>query len=116
VIDPETKRPVTGVYATGWIKRGPSGVIGTNKPDSVETVTSMLEDLAGGAHWQPAQPEAAAAAALVQARQPLAVSYADWKRLDALEMENGKACGRPRLKFTTVDEMMAALGRTVPAR
>jgi ferredoxin--NADP+ reductase len=116
VIDPETKRPVTGVYATGWIKRGPSGVIGTNKPDSVETVTSMLEDLAGGAHWQPAQPEAAAAAALVQARQPLAVSYADWKRLDALEMENGKACGRPRLKFTTLDEMMAALGRTVPAR
>ena len=114
VIDPDTKRPVTGVYATGWIKRGPSGVIGTNKPDSVETVTSMLEDVASGAHWAPSHPEAAAAGDLVQMRQPLAVTYADWKRLDALELENGKACGRPRLKFTTTDEMLAALGRTVP--
>jgi ferredoxin/flavodoxin---NADP+ reductase len=114
VIDPESKRPVTGVYATGWIKRGPSGVIGTNKPDSVETVTSMLEDLTGGSSWHPAHPEPAAAAALVQLRQPLFVTYADWKRLDALEIERGKVCGRPRLKFTTVDEMMTALGRTVP--
>jgi ferredoxin/flavodoxin---NADP+ reductase len=116
VIDPETKRAVTGVYATGWIKRGPSGVIGTNKPDSVETVVSMLEDVGASKHWQPSRPEPAAAEALVQARQPLFVTYADWKRLDALELERGKAYGRPRLKFTTVDEMMAALGRTVPAR
>ena len=67
-----------------------------------------------GVHWQPTHPEPAAAAALVQLRQPLFVTYADWKRLDALELEHGKACGRPRLKFTTVDEMMTALGRTVP--
>jgi ferredoxin--NADP+ reductase len=113
VIDQETKRPVTGVYATGWIKRGPSGVIGTNKPDSVETVTSMLEDVAGGLHWRPSQPDAQAAAALVQARVPLVVSYDDWRRLDALEIANGQAMGRPRIKFTRVDEMMAALGRSV---
>jgi ferredoxin--NADP+ reductase len=116
VTDPETKRPVTSVYATGWIKRGPSGVIGTNKPDSVETVTSMLQDVASGPHWEPSHPEAAAAAALVQVRQPLFVTYADWKRLDALELENGRACGRPRLKCTTTDEMLAALGRTMPAQ
>jgi ferredoxin--NADP+ reductase len=113
VLDPDAKQPVLGVYACGWIKRGPSGVIGTNKPDSVETVISMLEDLAQGAHWQPSQPGAHAAAALVQVRQPLFVTYEDWRRLDALELGNGRNCGRPRLKFTSVDEMMAALGRTV---
>jgi ferredoxin--NADP+ reductase len=116
VLDPETKQPLIGVYATGWIKRGPTGVIGTNKPDSVETVTSMLEDLAQGAHWQPSHPDAQAAEALVQVRQPLFVTYADWRRLDALELSNGKASGRPRLKFATVDEMLAALGRAVSAR
>ena len=114
MLDPDTKRPVPGVYATGWIKRGPSGVIGTNKPDAVETVTSMLEDLAQGAHWQPAGRRRRGDA-LVQVRQPLFVTYADWRRLDALELSNGQASGRPRLKFTAVDEMLAALGRTVSA-
>jgi ferredoxin--NADP+ reductase len=114
VLDPETKQPLTGLYASGWIKRGPSGVIGTNKPDSVETVTAMLEDLAQGAHWHPTQPHPQAVTSLVQARQPSFVTYPDWRRLDALEIANGRAAGRPRLKFTSVDEMMAALGRTVP--
>ena len=75
----------------------------------------MLEDVAQGAHWQPSHAEADAAAALVQVRQPLFVSYEDWRRLDALELANGKASGRPRLKFTSVDDMLAALGRTVTA-
>jgi ferredoxin--NADP+ reductase len=44
VIDPESKQPCVGQYTAGWIKRGPSGVIGTNKPDAVETVNCMLED------------------------------------------------------------------------
>ncbi len=114
VLDPDTKKPLTGVYATGWIKRGPSGVIGTNKPDAVETVTSMLEDLAQGAHWSPAHADADAAAALVQVRQPLFVTYDDWRRLDALELLNGQSIGRPRLKFAAVDQMLAALGRAVP--
>jgi ferredoxin--NADP+ reductase len=116
VLEPESQQPVTGLYATGWIKRGPSGVIGTNKPDSVETVNAMLADVAAGAHWQPAEPDARAAEGFVLARQPLAVTYADWRQLDALECRNGQACGRPRLKFATVDEMMAALGRTGAAR
>ena len=115
VLDPGTGRVVTGLYASGWIKRGPSGVIGTNKPDSVETVSAMLEDLAHGAHFTPSEPDPAAAAALVQARQPLVVTYADWRKLDALEIANGQASGRPRLKFTSVDDMLAALGRTVAA-
>ncbi|MBL8057413.1 MAG: NADP oxidoreductase, partial [Anaerolineales bacterium] len=115
VLDPETKQPLAGLYTAGWIKRGPSGVIGTNKPDSVETVTCMLEDLARGTHGQPAQPDAAAVEALVRDRQPLFVTYADWRRLDALELSNGQAAGRPRLKFGSVDEMLTALGKAVPA-
>ena len=113
VIDPESKRPVSGVYVAGWIKRGPSGVIGTNKPDAVETVNSMVADLAQGAHWQPAEPDPRAIEGLVLARQPFAVTYADWRTLDALECSNGQACGRPRVKFATVDEMLSALGRAV---
>jgi ferredoxin--NADP+ reductase len=111
VIDPESNRPVAGLYAAGWIKRGPSGVIGTNKPDAAETVSSMVADVAAGAHWEPAESDARAVETLVLARQPLAVTYADWRRLDALECSNGQACGRPRLKFSSVEAMLAALGR-----
>ncbi len=100
-----------GEYAAGWIKRGPTGVIGTNKPDAVETVLSMLEDLAQEMVLAPAHPEAAAAEVLVRQRQPNYVSYADWRQLDALEVARGRTAGRPRSKFTRVEEMLAALGR-----
>ena len=111
VMDPDTKQPRVGEYTSGWIKRGPSGVIGTNKPDSVETVNCMLEDLAKGAVLQPVQPEAECVADLVRARQPQYLTFADWLKLDALELERGKAVGRPRLKFTRAEEMLAALGK-----
>jgi ferredoxin--NADP+ reductase len=111
ILDPQSNRPITSLYVTGWIKRGPSGVIGTNKPDSVETVQSMIEDVLGGIHGQPPSPEPRAAEALVFARQPMALSYPDWERLDALECSQGEALGRPRVKFTSIEEMLAALGR-----
>ena len=101
VTDPKTGQPVPGLYVTGWIKRGPSGVIGTNKPDAAETAESMLADAAAGL---PAPSETAAPAG------PGVVTYADWLRLQALEAERGKP-GRPRVKYTTVAEMLAALGR-----
>ncbi|MBI2553184.1 MAG: FAD-dependent oxidoreductase [Candidatus Rokubacteria bacterium] len=110
VLDPDTRRPVVGEYAAGWIKRGPTGVIGTNKPDAAETVVSMLEDLAQGTILTPAHPEPAAAEALIRQRQPNCVSYAEWRRLDELEVARGRAAGRPRVKFTRVEEMLAALG------
>ena len=111
VLDPVTKEPLVGEYTAGWIKRGPTGVIGTNKPDAAETVECMFEDLARGAVLEPAHPEAAAAETLVRQRQPSFVSYNDWLKLDALEVAHGRAEGRPRVKFTSVEEILAALGR-----
>jgi ferredoxin--NADP+ reductase len=111
VLDPGTKQPLVGEYTAGWIKRGPTGVIGTNKPDAAETVECMFEDLAGGAALEPAHPEAGAAETLVRQRQPSFVSYADWLKLDAIEVAQGRAQGRPRVKLTSVEEMLAALGR-----
>lgn len=112
VMDRAAGRPVTGVYVAGWIKRGPSGVIGTNKPDAAETADTMLADLAAGAVLAPAEPSAEAADALVRRARPAVISFADWQTLDRLEVERGKALGRPRLKFTHVDEMLARLART----
>ncbi len=111
ILDPDTKKPVTGLYASGWIKRGPSGVIGTNKPDSVETVNMLLEDLAAGKYLTPAQPDPASAEQFVRQRQPKYVSFADWLKVDQLEIANGKPQGRPRVKFTTVPDMLKALGK-----
>jgi ferredoxin--NADP+ reductase len=109
VLDPVSRQPLVGEYTGGWIKRGPSGVIGTNKPDAAETVTCMLEDLARGATLTPSAPTAGAVDALVRARQPQCVCYDDWRYLDRLEVERGRAAGRPRVKFTRLDEMLGAL-------
>ena len=111
VLDSQTQQPIVGQYCSGWIKRGPSGVIGTNKPDSVETVTCMLEDLAQGSILQPEEPEANKAESLVRQRQPQYISFSDWLHLNQMEIENGQASGRPRQKFTRVEDMLAALGR-----
>jgi ferredoxin--NADP+ reductase len=111
VLDPDTKQPIVGEYTAGWIKRGPTGVIGTNKPDAAETVECMFEDVAHRAVLEPRHPEATAAEALVRQRQPNFFSYADWLKLDAIEVSRGRAQGRPRVKFTSIDEMLAALGR-----
>ena len=111
VIDPDTKRPVTGLYAAGWIKRGPSGVIGTNKPDALETVECMMEDLAEGLTFHPSETQASAVEKLIRERKPNFVSWTDWQRLDEIEVRRGKQEGRPRVKFTKVEEMHEALGR-----
>jgi ferredoxin--NADP+ reductase len=111
VLNPENQEPVVGEYTAGWIKRGPTGVIGTNKPDALETVTCMMEDLANGIYLNPAQPEVEAAKKLVQERQPNYFSYDDWLKLDEIEVAKGQALGRPRLKFTSIEAMRAALGR-----
>ncbi len=111
VLDPDTRAPLVGEYAAGWIKRGPTGVIGTNKPDAGETVACMMEDLARGLTLEPSESDAAAAEAFIRQRQPHYFSYADWLCLNDLEVARGRPLGRPRVKFTRVEEMLAALGR-----
>lgn len=102
---------LTGHYTAGWIKRGPTGVIGTNKPDAAETVENMLDDFRQGRVLPATETSVAASEALVRSRQPQVVSYGDWLKLDAIELERGRAVGRPRVKFTRVEDMLAALGR-----
>ena len=111
VLDPQTKHPLVGQYTAGWIKRGPTGVIGTNKPDAAGTVAGMIEDLARDIHLRPADPSPAAVERLIRERQPQYLSYQDWLRLDEIETRRGRETGKPRVKFTRVKDMLAALGR-----
>ena len=109
VVDPETNQPIVGEYVTGWIKRGPSGVIGTNKPDSAETVASMLEDALAGRTWQPERGDTDVEHELVRTRQPGCFTFDEWLRLDRMEIERGVKLGQPRCKFTSVAAMREAL-------
>jgi ferredoxin--NADP+ reductase len=104
----DSNEQVIGDYVAGWIKRGPSGIIGTNKPDSVETAQKLLEDIEAGKHWTP-DSDGAAILKLIQSRKPDYVTYQDWLLIDQIEIERGQAQGRPRLKFTDVSEMLSAL-------
>ena len=105
----ETGEQVVGDYVVGWIKRGPSGIIGTNKPNSVATVKALLEDLEHGKLLEPDAPTGDAVVDLLQARNIRYVTYADWQIIDQIETERGEALGRPRLKFSRVDEMLEAI-------
>jgi ferredoxin/flavodoxin---NADP+ reductase len=96
-----------GVYATGWIKRGPSGIIGTNRADSVATVASLLADVPQLSGEN--KPGGEGLQALLAGRGVRIVNYADWLRLDAAEIARGQAQGRARDKFTRLGEMLAAL-------
>lgn len=101
--------PVPGLYAVGWIKRGPSGVIGTNKPDAAETVKHVLDDASSGAG---SKPPRGAVLELLASRNVRVVSYPQWRAIDAAEVARGAAVGKPREKFVDVDEMLAAASRT----
>jgi ferredoxin--NADP+ reductase len=92
-----------GVYAVGWIKRGPTGVIGTNKPDGDTAAQQILEDISEGT-----KPGRDALASLLDERSVRVVNYADWQKIEAAEI--AAATGdAPRRKFVTVSEMLAAL-------
>lgn len=103
----ENDAPVEGLYAAGWIKRGPVGIIGTNRADGVETAQSLLEDLAVLRRHERAGE--AGLRELLALRGTRVVSYDDWLKLDMAERERGAAHGKSREKFTRVDEMLAAL-------
>jgi ferredoxin--NADP+ reductase len=108
--------PCVGEYAVGWIKRGPSGVIGTNKKDAQETVDALLADLAEGRHLRPADPDRDAVEALLRARHPSLVTYEGWTEIDRHERSRGEPHGRPRVKLTRIEELLrVAAGETPDA-
>jgi ferredoxin--NADP+ reductase len=111
VTDGQSGEAQAGEYVVGWIKRGPSGVIGTNKKDAQETVNAILTDLAAtngnaAARHSPERPGAAAIEQLLRERQPQLVTYQGWEAIDRHERALGEAAGRPRVKVTSIDEML----------
>ncbi len=106
VMEDGEQRP--GEYAVGWIKRGPTGIIGTNKRDAQETVNSLLEDLEQGRLPQPASPDRAELEELLRERRPDLVTYAGWEAIDRAERAAGEPHGRPRVKYTSFEELLEA--------
>ena len=97
--------PCTGEYAVGWIKRGPSGVIGTNKKCAAETVAGLLEDLGRGRLDEPSAPDGEAIEAWLRGRVPGLVTWHGWQAIDAHERALGAPQGRPRVKLVRIAEM-----------
>jgi ferredoxin--NADP+ reductase len=101
----ESGSPIPGLYCAGWIKRGPTGVIGTNKKDAAETVELLLEDARAGK-----LPERSGEIVddLLAERGVEVVTHEGWERIDALERARGEEQGRPRVKLCSWDELLAA--------
>jgi ferredoxin--NADP+ reductase len=111
VIHSTSGDPIGGEYVVGWAKRGPSGVIGTNKPDAVSTVAAMVEDLADLPGIPDANRDPQKVLALLEQRKPDFVTYAGWKILDSYETARGAEQGRPRVKVTSVPEMLEIISK-----
>lgn len=109
VVHPNTGEVVPGEYVVGWAKRGPTGLIGNNKPDSAATVESMLADLATLERISDDYRDLSRVEAFLHERDIDYVTYQDWKILDQYEVASGAKQGRPRVKVTTVPEMMAII-------
>ena len=104
--------PLPGVYAVGWIKRGPTGILGTNKRDADETVSCLVEDLAAGTPAQPPQPGRDRIDALLAERKPDLVTVEGWRAIDGHELRRGRSEQRPRVKLASRDELLDAAGAT----
>jgi ferredoxin--NADP+ reductase len=94
---------LTGEYVAGWIRRGPSGVIGTNKKCGQEAAASLLEDAAAGLLDEPAEQGDIAEVLADRGVEP--VGWDGWRRIDEHETERGEAVGRPRVKLTRYEEL-----------
>jgi ferredoxin--NADP+ reductase len=103
----EDGRIRTGEYAVGWIKRGPSGVIGTNKKCATDTVARLLEDLAHRRLEEPPAPDRAAVDAWLRARVPGLVIWDGWQAIDEHERGLGARQGRPRIKLVRLPQLLA---------
>jgi ferredoxin--NADP+ reductase len=106
--------PLAGVYCAGWIKRGPSGVIGTNKKDAAETIERLVADARAGAleHGE----DASTIDALLAERGVAVVTQAGWESIDRMERAAGELHGRPRIKLAEWDALLDAAGLEEVAR
>jgi len=104
-----------GEYTVGWIKRGPSGVIGTNKKCAADTVTAILEDAGADALNVPSRPDRDGIEPWLREQAPGLVTWSGWQVIDAHERGRGEASGRPRVKLTDVDEMVAVASEAFAA-
>jgi ferredoxin--NADP+ reductase len=100
--------PLPGVYAVGWIKRGPTGILGTNKRDAAETVNCLVEDLRSGSLPQPPKPAREQIDKLLAERRPDLVTAEGWRAINAQELERGEREQRPRVKLASRDELLSA--------
>jgi ferredoxin--NADP+ reductase len=96
-------RVAEGLYAVGWVKRGPTGTIATNRHDGVAAAEQIVADIADGA-----KPGRSALEKLLSERGIRCVGYADWQRIEAAEVAAAPEAA-PRRKFVTVEEMLAVL-------
>jgi ferredoxin--NADP+ reductase len=102
----ETGDAHRGEYVVGWIKRGPSGVIGTNKKDASDTIARVLEDEAAGHLNEPADPDPEAIESWLRSEVPGLVTWSGWEAIDRHETSLGEPHGRPRVKVVSVAEML----------
>jgi ferredoxin/flavodoxin---NADP+ reductase len=100
--------PLPGVYAVGWIKRGPTGILGTNKRDAEETVSCLVADLGAGALPEPQGPGREQIDALLAERNSDVVTVEGWRAIDGHELERGRGELRPRVKLASRDELLAS--------
>ena len=113
----EDGEPLPGEYAVGWIKRGPSGVIGTNKKDAADTVARVAEDAEAGRLNEAASPDPEECESWLRDSVPTLVTWEGWQAIDTHEQERGEPHGRPRVKLVRVPEMIAvAEGSRAPQR
>jgi ferredoxin--NADP+ reductase len=108
VVDPDLREQPQGEYAVGWIKRGPTGIIGTNKKDAQETVSSLVEDVRSGRLPVPVTSDPGALERLLRRRTTDLVTYEGWEAIDRLEREHGERQGRPRAKYCTYEGLLEA--------
>jgi ferredoxin/flavodoxin---NADP+ reductase len=114
ILDSHDAGHKVGHYTAGWIKRGPSGVIGTNKKDALETVQHLFADVESGTLLDPESPDAGAVEDLLREKGVRYVSFEDWQAIDQAEVGRGEPHGRPRVKFVRVEEMLETLGERLP--
>jgi len=107
--------PRHGEYAVGWIKRGPTGIIGTNKKDAQETVDAIFADLDAGLLPDPPAPDPTDVESTLLARKPELVTYDGWTEIDRHEQARGEPAGRPRVKLTRIDELLRVAASERPA-